>query len=423
MPPLSVTIDPVKRAIPLLLAAALLAAAPPAAAAPGPPPAEGGGKKADLPAVVKSLSIFAKKKSLGKRDPEDIAKRIDGLAEEDLAWVLERLGEVPEKERGEAAPAVAGMVQDRILSIRYTPAVLRLPDAWKRLGDPSDAAREALLPDLARLEDAEPATRVGLWALEGGSLPVRLRAVDTLADLCSWGGDAARLLPALRKALADPSPAVRDLALDRLANLCDAAALDWCLEHMGEPAEETVEVRGTKERRCPGDRALVVLSLPSKLHFGLDGESFRGMEPERRAEVLEDYRKWRAASGGNPLRDLGEGPFEPIPKVSSVIIDPVKDPSASVRWWSEIDRAQFRLDLAEIMTVAVSQRDWVWSFELHVVASGARQGSWDALARKVRCGARHRLPRKGFGLVETSLQMLLDGRYRIWVRAYEWRGG
>ncbi len=408
--------------LPLLLGAALLA--PPAASASPPPEGERkADRKADLPAVVKSLSIFMKRQALGKRDPEDMGRRLEGLPEEDLSWVLDRLREVPEKERGEAAAEVEGMVEGRILASRYTAAVLRLPGAWKRFADASDAARESLLADLARLEDPEPATRFVLWALEGGSLPVRLRAVDTLGDLCSWGGDEARLLPALRKALGDPSPAVRDLALERLANLSDSPALDWCLAHMGEPAEETAEVRGIRERRCPGDRALAVLALPSKLHWGLDGEALRGMAPEERAAVVEEYRKWRAGAGGNPLRDLGEGPFEPIPKVSSVVIDPVRDPSATVRWWSEIDRAQFRLDLADIMTVAASKADWVWSFELRVVASGARQGSWDALGRKVRCGARYRLPRRGFGLIEASLQILLDGRTRIWVRAYEWRSG
>ena len=67
----------------LLALLGTLAAAPP----PGPaaPAAEG---KVDLPAIVKHLSAFMRKKELGKRDPEDVAKRI---ALEDEYFVSRRL--------------------------------------------------------------------------------------------------------------------------------------------------------------------------------------------------------------------------------------------------------------------------------------------------------------------------------------------
>jgi hypothetical protein len=81
------------------------------------------------------------------------------------------------------------------------------------------------------------------------------------------------------------------------------------------------------------------------------------------------------------------------------------------------------MDLDEMQVVAATKIDWVSSFRILVTASGARQGTWEAFARKVRCGARHRLPRRGFGLIETSIQPLLDGRWKIWVRAFEWKGG
>ncbi len=395
------------------LLAVLLALAAPA-------PAEDA-RKPDLAAVEKSVAAFLKKKELGRKDPEEIGKRIAGLGEEDLAALLDRVRAAPEKDRGGAAPAVERILEDAVLSARYGPAIHRLPEAAKRLADPSPEARCALMSDLSRLEEAEPAVRFCLWALEGGADPVRLRAVDTLADLCSFGGDAPRILPALRRALADPSPAVRDVALERLANLSDPAALDWSIEHMGDPAEETASVRDVKERRCPGERALEVATRVSRVRYGLEVDGWRELPEADRAAVREEMARWRAKAVGNPLRDGDEGPFDPIPKVSSVVVDPLKDPSASLRWWSEVDRAQFRLDLDEMSVVASSKLDWVSSFRLTVIASGARQGDWEAFARKVRCGARHRLPRRGFGLVETTVQPLLGGKWKIWVRAFESR--
>ena len=407
-----------------VLALALLGLPALQAGLPGPRAAQAAGdRKVDLPAVAKAVSAFMKKKELGKRDPEDVAKRLEGLKEDDLSWVLDRLREVPEKERGAAAGEVVKLVEDALLSLRYTPAILRIPDAAKRLADTGDRARCALLADLSRLEDPEPATRIGLWALTGSAEPVRLRAIDVLADLCSWGGDAARLLPALAKALDDPSPAVRDLALERLLNLSELAALDWSVAHMAEPADEEVEVHEAKERRCPGDRALETVTRVSKLHFGMERDAFWAMPEEQRKAVVEELREWRAKAGGNPLRNGDDGPFDPIPKVVSVVVDPLKEPGATLRWWSEVDRAQFRLDLEDLEVTASSKIDWSSNFRLAVIASGARQGNWEAFARKVRCGARHRLPRKGFGLVETTVQPLLDGRWKVWVHAYEWKGG
>ncbi|MCK6481336.1 MAG: HEAT repeat domain-containing protein [Planctomycetes bacterium] len=391
------------------------------AAGPASPAAAGDGKP-DLPAVVKAVASFMKKKSLGKRDPADLARKLDGLSGDDLSWVLDRLEEVPEKERGEAAGEVLGRVRDAVLTDRYGAAVLEVPDAWSRLRDPSDAVRAALLSDLARLEDAEPGTRFALWAMEGSTGAVRLRALDTLADLASYGGDEARILPALRKALEDPSPAVRDLALERLANLSDPSVLDWALARAGEPASEEAEVRGVKEVRCPGDRALHLLSRVSKIRFGLEGEAFRALPAEERGALLEEWRKWRASAGPNPLRNGDDGPFDPLPRTTSVVVDPAKATTATLRWWSEVDRAQFRLDLEDLEVVAVTKIDWTANFRLLVIASGARQGDWEAFARKIPCGTRHRLPRKGFGLVETTVQPLLGGKWKVWVRAFESRG-
>jgi hypothetical protein len=406
------------------LAAALAAALPAAPALPSlAPPAAAGDPKPDLDGLVKFLASFMKKKSLGKRDPEDIGKRLAPIQEDDLSWVLDRLREVPAAGRAEAAAEVERLVEDALLSLRYSPAILRLPDAAKRLSDGAPAARCALLADLSRLEDAEPATRIALWCLEGGALAVRLRAIDVLADLCSWGGNPARLLPALVKALDDPSPAVRDLALERLVDLSEPAALDWALAHLGDGAEETTEVREAKETRCPGNRALELVTRVSKIRWGMDGASFREADEETRRAVEGEFRAWRAKAGANPIRSAGEGPFDPLPRVTSAVVDPAKTSSAALRWWSEVDRAQFRLDVDEIQVVATSRIDWAASFAIRVVASGARQGDWEATARKVRCGGRHRLPRRGFGLIETSIQPLLDGRWKVWVRAYEWRGG
>jgi len=394
---------------------ALLLLLPPAG------PAVAGDGKPDPAGAAKALSSLLRKKSLGRRDPAEIAKRIEGLPEEDVSWVLDRLEETPDSARGAAAPEVLGLVRDALLTLRYSAAVLRLPDAWERFRDPSDEGRIALLADLGRLEDAEPGTRFGLWAMEGSSTPVRLRALCLLADLASFGGDEARILPALRRALEDPSPAVRDLALERLANLSDPSVLDWALVHAGEPASEEAEVRGVKETRCPGDRALLVLVLASRLRFGLEGEALRAMSPEERGAVMDEFRAWRTTAGPNPLRNGTEGPFDPLCKVSSTVVDPAKDATATVRWWSEVDRAQFRLDLEELEVIAVTKRDWSSNFRLTVGASGARQGDWEAFSRKLPCGTRHRLPRKGFGLVETTIQPLLDGRWKVWVRAFESR--
>jgi hypothetical protein len=318
---------------------------------------------------------------------------------------------------------VEARVEEAFLAARWGPGILRLPDAAKRIADPSDGARDALLADASRLEDPEPGTRLALWALEGGSLRVRLRAVDALGDLLSWGGDAARIAPALAKALGDPSAAVRDLALERLADAGEPAALDGALELCGLPAEEEAEVRGVVEKRCPGDRALEILTRASRIRFGLDPEGFRALEEGERKALLEEFRAWRTRAGGAALRNGEEGPFDPVPKVTTAIVDGRTADAATVRWWSEVDRAQFRLDLEELRVVASSKLDWSAGFRLTVVASGARQGNWEAFARRLRCGARHRLPRKGFGLVETSIQPLLDGRWRVRVFAYESRGG
>jgi hypothetical protein len=385
--------------------------------------AHAGDKKPDAEGAVKTLTSLMKKRSLGKRDPATIGKKIDGLSEEDLSWVLDRLDEVPEKGRGAAAAEVVGKVRNALLTARYSAAVLRLPDAWNRFLDVSDEGRVSLLADLTRLEDAEPGTRFGLWALEGSTGTVRLRALDALADLASFGGDEVRILPALRKALEDPSPAVRDLALERLVNLSDTAAMDWAMVHAGEPAAEEAEVRGVKERRCPGDRALAILGRASKLHFGMEGDVFRAKAPEVREAILEEFRKWRAGAGGNPLRNGDDGPFDPIPKVSTVVVDPMETTTATVRWWSEVDRARFRLDLEDLEVVAATKLDWTANFRLVVIASGARQGNWEAFARRIPCGTRYRLPRRGFGLLETSVQPLLNGKWKVWVRAFEWRSG
>lgn len=397
----------------LLLAACLVAAPIPAAAE--------GAKKADPEAVAKGIAAFLKKKELGKKDPEEIGKRIAGLSEEDLATILDRLRGTDAKDRGAAAPAVEGIVEDALLSARWSLAVLRLPDAGKRLADASPAALCTLMSDLSRLEDAEPATRFTLRVMEGADLPVRLRAMDTLADLASWGGDAARLLPPLRKGLADPSPAVRDTALERLAGLSDLPALDWSIDHAGDAAEEEVVLREVKTRCCPGDRALEIATRTSRVRYGMEVDAWRELTDAERTEAREEMRRWRAKVGGNPLRNGDEGPFDPIPKVSTVIVDPLKAPVAAVRWWSEVDRAQFRLDLDEMSVGASSKLDWSSNFRLTVIASGAREGNWEAFARRARCGGRHRLPRRGFALIETSVQPLLDGKWKIWVRAYESR--
>jgi hypothetical protein len=370
--------------------------------------------------LAKALAAHMKKKELGKKDPEDIAKRLAGLAEEDLAALLERLRGIDAKDRGNAAPVVEKMAEDALLSARWGPAILRLPDAVRRLADPSEGARCTLIADLSRLEDAEPATRFTLWALEGASGPVRLRAVDALADLCSYGGDAARLLPPLRKALEDPSAAVRDLALERLAGLGDAAALDWSIEHAGEPAEESAVHREVKERRCPGERALEIATRATRVRYGMDADDWQALPEDERALAREQMRGVRSRAGDGLLRNGEEGPFDPIPKVTTVVLA-ANAGEASARWWSDVDRAQFRLDIDELQVAASSKLDWFANFRMTVIASGARQGNWEVFGRKIRCGGRHRMARKGFGLVETTVQPLLDGRFKVWVRAYESR--
>ena len=393
----------------------------PAAAA---PPIAQDAKKPDLPAVVKFVQSFFKKSALAAKDPDAIEKRLAGLSSDDLAWVLERLREVPEKERGPAAAAVERLVDDARLAASWSPGILRVPDASKRLADPNEATRCSLLADASRLEDPEPATRLALAAMSGGApLVLRLRAVETLGDLASWGGDPARVLPALVKALEDPSPAVRDLALERLADIADPSAIDWALVHAGEPAAEEVEVRGKKEARCPGDRATEILNRASRTKTPADPASVRALTEAERKELLDGFRTWRAGVRGNPLRDGGEGPFDPVPKLVTAIVDPKKANTATLRWWSDVDRAQFRLDLDEFEVGAVTRLDFQADFRLMVIASGQRQGDWEAFARHARCGMRHRLPRKGFGLIETAVQPLLDGRWKVFVRAYEARGG
>ena len=405
----------------------LLLAAPPASALPFPAPALAAtqdAKKPDLPAVVKFLQSFFKKSALAAKDPDAIEKRLAGISPEDLAWVLERLREVPEKERGPAAAAVERLVDDARLAASWSAGILRIPDASKRLADPNEATRCSLLADASRLEDAEPATRLALASMAGGApLVLRLRAVETLGDLASWGGDAARVLPALVKALEDPSPAVRDLALERLADVADPSALDWALVHAGEPAAEEVEVRGKKEARCPGDRATEILNRASRSKTPADPAAVRALTEAERKELLDGFRTWRAGVRGNPLRDGGEGPFDPVPKLVTAIVDPKKSTTAMLSWWSDVDRARFRLDLDDFEVGAVTRLDFRADFRLMVIASGQRQGDWEAFARHLRCGARHRLPRKGFGLIETSVQPLLDGRWKVFVRAYEARGG
>jgi len=401
------------RILPLLLALAALS----------PPALAEGEKKPDLPGLVKFLKSFGGKKALARKEPEAIGKRLEGVPADDLSWVLDRLREAEEKERGPAAAEVERLVEDAMLSARWSPGILRLPDAAKRLSDGTDEGRCALLADASRLEDPEPATRLALESIGAASAAVRLRAAETLGDLASWGGDAGRVLPALVKALGDASPAVRDVALERLADVAEPSALDWALAHAGEEGEEEAVVRGKKEVRRPGDRAIRVLNQASRTKNPVEPEAFRMLPAEERAAVLEGFKAWRAGAKGNPLRDAGEGPFDPVAKTSSAVVDPKMDAAGAVRWWSDVDRAQFRLDLEEFDVVAVSKVDYVASFRLTVIASGQRQGSWEAFARGVRCGMRHRLPRRGFGLVETSIQPLLAGRWKVWVRAYEWRGG
>lgn len=409
------------RAAPLLVLA-LAAALPGTAATAAPAPAAPEGKKASDPeALVRFLRSFFRKSALSAKDPEAIAKRLEGVPPEDLSWVLDRLRETPEKERGPSAAAVERLVDDARIAALWSPGILRLPDAAKRLADASDPVRCALLADASRLEDPEPATRLALASTAGTAVPVRLRAVETLGDLASWGGDPARILPALAKALEDPSPAVRDLALERLADLADPSALDWALAHAGEPAAEEAEVRGRAGSRCPGDRAVELINRASRTTTPVDPEAFRALPEADRKEYLDGCRAWRASVRGNPLRDGGEGPFDPVPKTVSTVVDPKQSPTATLRWWSEVDRAQFRLDLDEFEVAAATRLDFVATFRLVVIASGQRQGDWEAFSRGLRCGMRHRLPRKGFGLIETAIQPLLDGRWKVWVRAYESR--
>jgi hypothetical protein len=388
------------------------------------PVAPEGAKAPDLPGLVKYLKSFFRKKELGKKEPDAIAKRLEGLSPEDLAWTLDRLREAEEKERGPAAAEVERLVEGAWLSALWSPGILRLPDAARRVAAAGDEAREALLADASRLEDPEPATRLALDALTvpGASVALRVRALETLADLTSWAGDPARTLPPLRKALEDPSPAVRDVALERLADLAEPSVLDAAMALAGAEGEEEAVVRGRKEVRRPGDRAIQILNRASRTPRAVEPETFRSLSAEDRAAVLEEFRAWRAAARGNPLRDQGEGPFDPVPKVVSALVDPKQDTAAALRWWSEVDRAQFRLDIDEFDVVAVSKWDFVASWRLTVIASGQRQGNWEAFARSVRCGMRYRLPRRGFGLVEASVQPLLDGRWKVFVRAYEWRG-
>jgi hypothetical protein len=410
------------RAAAIVLALAAPFAAASAAASPAPPALEEG-KKPDLPALVKFLQSFFRKSALSAKDPEAIGQRLAGVSAEDLAWVLERLREVPAKERGAAAAAVEKLVDDARLSTLWGAGILRLPDAATRLDDPSAPARCSLLADASRLEDPEPGTRLALEGLADTRLVVRLRAVETAADLASWAGDPARLVPALVKALEDASPAVRDVALERLADIADMAAVDWALAHAGEPAAEHAEVRGRKETRCPGDRATAILNRASRTQTPAEPEAVRALSEAERKELLDGFRAWRASVRGNPLRDGGEGPFDPLPKLTTAIVDPRKAPTATLRWWSEVDRAQFRLDLDEFDVGAITKEDFRADFRLMVIASGQRQGDWEAFARHLRCGMRHRLPRRGFGLIETTIQPLLDGRWKVFVRAYEARGG
>ncbi|MHC4922668.1 MAG: HEAT repeat domain-containing protein [Planctomycetota bacterium] len=384
---------------------------------------EGGRKKKapDLEKIVKTLSNLMKRRKLGKKDPERIADKIEPLDEQGLSWVLDRLALVEGKGRGDAAPLVETQLRDRLLGMRYGKGILKLPNAWERMADADPAARDRLLSDLSRLEDPEPATRFALWVLSGGETRVRLRALDTVADLLSWGGDSERLLPALHKALEDPSPAVRDLALERLVNLSDTKALDWALDHLGAPEKETTTVRERSEERCPGDRALLLLAHYSKSHLDLEPDEYRKMTEDERKAVETEFRAWRKKGGANPLRNGNDGPFDPVPKVTTRIVKPDAAREVQVRWWSEIDRASFQMTLEELDVVASSTVDYTTTFRLYVIASGARQGSWEAFARRVRCGERYRLPRKGFGLIETSVQPLLDGRWKVWVLAYESR--
>jgi hypothetical protein len=92
-----------------------------------------------------------------------------------------------------------------------------------------------------------------------------------------------------------------------------------------------------------------------------------------------------------------------------------------VRWWSEIDRAQFHLAVEELDAVASSALDWTVKFHAVVTASGAREGTWEAYARGLRSGDRYRFARRGFALLQVSVQILADGRRRVFVRAHESR--
>ncbi len=409
-----------RAAAPLLaaLAVGVLFAVPAGGAAPA---GAAEGRKQDPEAVAKGLLPFLKRRALGAKDPDEVRRRLAPLDEAGLAAVLDTLRRSPEAEAGPSAVAVLRIVSDALLAARWTPAVLSIPDAASRIESPDPGVRAALLADAARLEDAEPATRLALGAMAATPLPLRLRAVDVVADLCSYAGDPGRLLPALRKALEDPSPAVRDLALERLADLGDAVALEWSLDHLFDAASEEAEVRERREARSPGERAFLLLARESKMHTGMEPSEARALSEEGRAALVGDFRAWFAKAGPGALRNGSDGPFDPVPRVTTQVVPADRADDVRIRWWSDIDRAAFQATYEGVDLSATSALDWTVTFRMVVIASGARQGNWESLVRRFRCGERHRQARKGFGLVETTVQHLLDGRIKFHVRAYESR--
>jgi hypothetical protein len=91
--------------------------------------------------------------------------------------------------------------------------------------------------------------------------------------------------------------------------------------------------------------------------------------------VLGAFKSWRDGAGARPLLEGADGAFDPVPKVTAVTL--AKDaPEGAVRWWSEIDRAQFHLAVEELDAVASSALDWTVKFHAVVTASGAREGTW-----------------------------------------------
>ncbi len=397
----------------VLILAMVLAAAGAWAA----PPAGELGK--DARELLETAQRLVKAAKFGETQERILRKALTGVSVGEMAKVLDLLhaGDAAAPSRADVLRLLAGEVYPALYGKEPLELIEGFPD--KIRATDADTAEGLLAASLA-LTDFRLAFDLARRAAGSEHAKLRVRAALALGDLVEYGHEPAAAAEALANLLSDKEVAVRAVAGRRAFMARVDAAVPWALAHLDDQDKQVFEVRGEAETLIPGEEAMAGLRDLTRIEDEILWAEFRALTAERRDSLVSLWKAfWDEKGGRFPAPGFREAAFRPAPSTTDSVTVAKGETTATLQFWSGLDRTKIRVAVDDLSVAAASLYDFNVNFHVKYMAQGMRMDDGEDFARRWPVGHGRVLARKAIGCYVLTFQHLLGDRVRVFLRFHD----